>query len=85
MSEPALRDPLFEALRARGIGVQVHYLPVYLHPYYRSLGYMAGTCPAAETFAASCLSLPLFPGLSASDHDYVIEAVRRTVEEVVGR
>ncbi len=85
VSEPALRDPLFEALRARGIGVQVHYLPVYLHPYYRSLGYMAGTCPAAETFAASCLSLPLFPGLSASDHDYVIETVRRTVEEVVGR
>jgi perosamine synthetase len=83
--EPALRDHLFDALRARGIGVQVHYLPVYLHPYYRSLGYVAGICPAAERFAASCLSLPLFPGLSASDLDYVIETVRRTVAEVVGR
>jgi len=84
-SEPALRDPLFGALRARGVGVQVHYLPVYMHPYYRSLGYEAGACPAAERFAASCLSLPLFPGLSASDLDYVIETVRRTVAEVVGR
>ncbi len=85
VGEPALRDPLFEVLRARGIGVQVHYLPVYLHPYYRSLGYVAGICPAAERFAASCLSMPLFPGLSASDLDYVIETVRRTVAEVVGR
>lgn len=85
VDEPTLRDPLFEGLRKRGIGVQVHYIPVYLHPYYRGLGYTAGTCPVAEKFAASCLSLPLFPGLSASDLDYVIETVRRTVAEVAGR
>jgi len=85
VDEPTLRDPLFGSLRKRGIGVQVHYIPVYLHPYYRSLGYAAGACPVAEKFAASCLSLPLFPGLSASDLDYVIETVRRTVAEVAGR
>jgi dTDP-4-amino-4,6-dideoxygalactose transaminase len=84
-SDPALRDPLFVALRARGIGVQVHYIPVYMHPYYRGLGYAAGTCPVAEKFSASCISLPMFPGLSESDLDYTIETVRRTVAEVVGR
>ena len=85
VNEPSLRDTLFDALRKRGIGAQVHYIPVYLHPYYRGLGYEAGTCPVAEKFAASCLSLPIFPGLSASDLDYVIEVVRRTVAEVAGR
>ena len=85
VNEPAHRDPIFNSLRACGVGVQVHYLPVYLHPYYRSLGYPPGSCPAAERFSASCLSLPLFPGLSTSDLEYVIETVRRTVAEVVGR
>jgi len=84
-NDPARRDPLFEALRARGVGVQVHYLPVYLHPYYQDLGYKAGACPVAETFAASCLSLPLFPGMSDDDQSFVIEAVRQTVADVLGR
>jgi dTDP-4-amino-4,6-dideoxygalactose transaminase len=84
-SDPALRDPLFEALRARGIGVQVHYIPVYMHPYYRGLGYAAGACPVAERFSASCISLPMFAGLSENDLDYTIETVRRAVAEVVGR
>lgn len=84
-NDPARRDPLFEALRARGVGVQVHYLPVYLHPYYQDLGYKAGVCPVAEAFAASCLSLPLFPGMSGDDQSFVIEAVRQTVADVLGR
>lgn len=84
-NDPARRDPLFEALRARGVGVQVHYLPVYLHPYYQDLGYKVGACPVAETFAASCLSLPLFPGMSDDDQSFVIEAVRQTVADVLGR
>lgn len=84
-NDPARRDPLFEALRARGVGVQVHYLPVYLHPYYQDLGYKAGVCPVAEAFAASCLSLPLFPGMSGDDQSFVIEAIRQTVADVLGR
>lgn len=85
VNEPSHRDPLFEALRARGVGVQVHYLPVYLHPYYKDLGYKAGACPKAERFAASCLSLPLFPGMSEDDLEFVIDTVRQTVVDVVGR
>jgi UDP-4-amino-4,6-dideoxy-N-acetyl-beta-L-altrosamine transaminase len=83
--EPARRDPFFEALQGRGIGVQVHYLPVYMHPYYQELGYKAGTCPVAERFAASCLSLPLYVGLSEDDLQFVIETVRRTVADILGR
>lgn len=83
--EPARRDHLFETLRSRGVGVQVHYLPVYLHPYYQDLGYKAGACPVAEEFAASCLSLPLFPGMSGDDQSFVIETVRHTVADILGR
>ena len=54
----------FEALRDRGIGVQVHYLPVYRHPYYEELGYRAGLCPKAEDFYAA---RGLAPDLSRAD------------------
>jgi UDP-4-amino-4,6-dideoxy-N-acetyl-beta-L-altrosamine transaminase len=82
--DPAMRDPLFEALRERGLGVQVHYLPVYTHPYYRDLGYPLGACPVAEKFAASCISLPMFAGITKDEVDFVIDTFRRTVADVVG-
>jgi len=73
------RDEVFSALRAKGIGVQVHYLPVYLHQYYRTLGYKPGTCPNAEAYAVSEISLPLYPQLSVRDQDYVAEIVREII------
>src|SRR6185503_10383902 len=63
----AKRDSIFSTLRKKGIGVQVHYLPVYLHPYYRSLGYKKGLCPNAEAFSATCMSIPLYPTLSGKE------------------
>jgi dTDP-4-amino-4,6-dideoxygalactose transaminase len=72
------RRELYDALRAEGILVQVHYLPVYWHPYYMDrYGFTEGLCPEAERYYDSCLSLPCFPDLSDSDQDRVIEAVRR--------
>jgi dTDP-4-amino-4,6-dideoxygalactose transaminase len=56
------RDAVFEALRARQIGVNVHYLPIHLHPYYRGLGFTPGQFPVAEAFFAPLLTLP--PALS---------------------
>jgi UDP-4-amino-4,6-dideoxy-N-acetyl-beta-L-altrosamine transaminase len=73
---PLARDALFNAMRERGIGVNVHYFPIYLQPYYRALGFTDGHCPEAEAFASRCLSLPLHPGLSQEDQDYVIETLR---------
>ena len=62
---------LFEGLRSAGIGVQLHYSPVHLQPYYRALGFAEGQFPQAEAYASSAISLPLFPGLSAADQQRV--------------
>jgi perosamine synthetase len=74
------RRRLYDGLRERGIFAQVHYLPVYLHPWYQqTYGYGAGLCPAAENYYAGCLSLPCFPALTDADQDTVVAAVRELV------
>lgn len=67
---------LFEALRNRGIGVNLHYMPVHLQPYYRDLGFGPGLCPEAERHGREAISLPLYPGLSEMQQDEVISALR---------
>lgn len=71
------RRRIFEALRADGIGVNVHYVPVYRHPYYRRRFPDPPPCPEAERYYAEAITLPLFPDLSERDQDVVIEAVRQ--------
>jgi dTDP-4-amino-4,6-dideoxygalactose transaminase len=73
---------VFEGLRAVGIGVQLHYNPVHLQPYYRALGFAEGQFPAAEAYASSAISLPLFPGLSASDQQRVAAALAQLLQAV---
>jgi dTDP-4-amino-4,6-dideoxygalactose transaminase len=76
----ALRRPLYERLRARGIGVQVHYAPVHLQPYYRRrLGTRPGTLPAAEALAREELSLPCFPGMAEEAVFEVVAALGEAV------
>jgi UDP-4-amino-4,6-dideoxy-N-acetyl-beta-L-altrosamine transaminase len=69
------RRAVFEAMRSRGIGVNVHYIPVHLQPYYRALGFSRGYCPQAERYYDRALSLPIFPGLSDADQDVVVRAL----------
>jgi UDP-4-amino-4,6-dideoxy-N-acetyl-beta-L-altrosamine transaminase len=69
------RGKAFDRLRELGIGVNVHYMPVYLQPYYRRLGFRPGYCPAAELYYQGAISLPLFPDLSEANQDKVIGAV----------
>ncbi len=72
------RRALYDALREEGVLAQVHYLPVYWHPWYQdTYGYRDGLCPAAEEYYAGCLSLPCYPGLSEADQQTVVEAVTR--------
>jgi len=72
----AARAQCFAALRAEGIGVNVHYLPVHLHPFYRqSFGTLPGLCPHAEAAYDNIISLPIFPAMSDGDVDDVIEAI----------
>jgi perosamine synthetase len=74
------RDDVFRELRGRGIGVNVHYVPVHLHPFYRErFGTGPGLCPVAEAAYAEILSLPMFPGLADADQDQVVAALRETV------
>ena len=66
---------IFEGLRGSGIGVQLHYSPVHLQPYYRKLGFEIGQFPEAEAYATSAISLPLFPGLQDEEQKKVITIV----------
>jgi perosamine synthetase len=70
------RRRLYEGLHERGILAQVHYLPVYRHPFYRdTYGYADGMCPAAEAYYAGCLSLPCFPALTDAEQELIAAAV----------
>jgi perosamine synthetase len=74
------RDEVFRALRAENIGVNVHYIPVHLHPYYRQhFGYRGGEFPVAETAFERLITLPLFHAMSDDDVSSVIEAVEKVV------
>ena len=74
------RDQLFRTLREQGIGANVHYIPVHLHPFYRSrFNTGAGLCPVAEHAYREILSLPVFPGMTDEDVETVIEAVKKAV------
>ncbi|MEO0872595.1 MAG: UDP-4-amino-4,6-dideoxy-N-acetyl-beta-L-altrosamine transaminase [Pseudomonadota bacterium] len=70
---------VFEELRQNGIGVNLHYIPVYLQPYYRDLGFAPGHCPEAEAYYAEAISLPMFPTLTDDQQSEVVAAVTRAV------
>ncbi len=74
------RKEVFSALRAEHIGVNVHYIPVYWHPYYRQLDYERGLCPVAEAAYERLITLPMFPAMSDADVDDVIMAVQKVTE-----
>jgi perosamine synthetase len=74
------RRRVYERLRERGIYTQVHYTPVYLHPWYaKTYGYEPGLCPEAERYYAGCLSLPCYPGLTDAEQDGVIAELREAL------
>lgn len=74
------RATIFNALRAEGIGVNVHYMPVHLHPYYqRRFGYRRGEYPVAEEAYTRMLSLPMSHGMSTHDVEDVVRAVHKIV------
>jgi perosamine synthetase len=74
------RTAVYNNLRAAGLIVNVHYIPVYLQPYYQRLGYEAGACPNAERYYAQTISLPMYPKLSDAEQDYVIAKVKEAVK-----
>jgi perosamine synthetase len=80
------RAAIFSALRAENIGVNVHYIPVHTHPYYRKrFGYKGGEYPHAEEAYDSLISLPMFHGMTDEDVEDVIKAVTKVVENYAAR
>ena len=67
------RKTVFEQLHAKGVGVNVHYIPIHLHPYYQRLGFKQGDFPIAENFYNNALTLPLFPSLTDEQQNKVID------------
>jgi len=75
------RQEVFNALREAGLGVQVHYIPVHLHSYYRQrFGYRPGDFPRAEDYYQRAVTLPLYPKMSDQEVQHVIQAVKNVLE-----
>ncbi len=70
------RLAVFNQLRANGIGVNIHYIPIHTQPYYQALGFKAGDFPEAERYYQDVISLPMYPTLSTSQQTHVIEALQ---------
>jgi len=71
---------VFEALRAAGVGVNLHYIPVYRQPYYEQMGFHAGYCPEAEQYYSEAISLPMYPGLTEEQQRQVVHALHGAIQ-----
>lgn len=76
---PSSHRQIFEALRSQGIGVNLHYIPVHLQPYYRQMGFAEGDYPEAEAYYREAISLPLFPTMSEEQQDTVVAVLKQAV------
>jgi UDP-4-amino-4,6-dideoxy-N-acetyl-beta-L-altrosamine transaminase len=70
---------VFEALRDRGVGVNLHYIPVHTQPYYQRMGFKMGDFPQAEQYYSEAISLPLFQTLSYVQQEHVVDALRKVL------
>tara|TARA_B110000008_G_scaffold279229_1_gene325474 strand:- start:1244 stop:2401 length:1158 start_codon:yes stop_codon:yes gene_type:complete len=74
------RKKIFDALRSRGIGVNVHYIPIHMQPYYSMLGFKAGDFPNAEAFYEKAISIPIFQSMTLVQQDEVISSIKAVLE-----
>jgi UDP-4-amino-4,6-dideoxy-N-acetyl-beta-L-altrosamine transaminase len=74
------RLEIFKILRDAGIGVNVHYIPVYLQPYYKRLGFARGYCPIAESYYARAISLPMYATLTSAHSNFIVKTLYETIK-----
>jgi dTDP-4-amino-4,6-dideoxygalactose transaminase len=67
---------VFEALRAKDIMVNLHYIPVHTQPYYRQMGFQPGDFPEAEQYYREAISIPMHPTLTTGEQDYVVSSIK---------
>ncbi|WP_336245717.1 UDP-4-amino-4,6-dideoxy-N-acetyl-beta-L-altrosamine transaminase [Paenibacillus apiarius] len=79
----ASRREIFDALRQEGIGVQIHYIPVYKQPYYQRLGYDMELCPNSEVYYQTAMSIPIFPKMADEDVNRVIFTVQKIYNQFI--
>jgi UDP-4-amino-4,6-dideoxy-N-acetyl-beta-L-altrosamine transaminase len=72
---------IYEGLLADGVQANLHYIPVYRHPFYKKMGFPVGYCPEAEDYFTAALSIPLYPGLTFEQQDHVIRSITGLVSE----
>jgi len=72
---------VFEGMREAGIGVNLHYMPVHLQPYYRRRGFHAGQFPEAEAYGRDAISLPMYPALTETDQDRIVETLASLISK----
>lgn len=70
---------VYDDLRAAGVHVNLHYIPVYCQPYYAQMGFVRGYCPQAEQYYSEAISIPIYPGLTLDQQDYVVTVLRKTM------
>ena len=71
------RNKLFNLLRNNNFGVNLHYLPVHLHPYYRKIGFKEGDFPEAELYSKEAISLPIYPDLNREDQMRIVDQINK--------
>lgn len=79
--ERASRKQIFEQMRSLNIGVHVHYIPVYWHPYYQQLGYERGLCPNAENWYEKALTLPIHPNMTTEDLSIIVSNIKELLNQ----
>ncbi len=76
------RKEIFQMMRNAGLWIQVHYIPVYLHPFYQNLGYQDNLCPIAEDFYQREISIPMYASMSDIDVKFVINKIQEIFEKI---
>jgi len=76
------RKQLFDGMRKREIGVNVHYIPIYAHPYYQKLGFSSSDFPESERFYNSAISIPIYPNLTDKNFEYIVNSLRTLISPI---
>jgi len=74
---------VYAHMQAAGIQVNLHYIPVYLQPYYAAMGFQRGHCPQAELYFKQTISIPLYAGLAKADQAYIVQQLTKTLQPLV--
>jgi len=76
------REKIYNELSKKGISVNVHYRPIYLHPFYKRLGYKEGLCPKAERYYKEAITIPLYPAMHEDEINYIVTNLKKIVNNL---